>query len=295
MARAHEPPNGSDHPPQNGIKGKQVAIALFVATTFGIMAILSFPLSRVARLPRPLQAALSPAERLIRPILPWFGNLPGHRAPKVSVAVAPQRTRVGPTVPSRPAGPGGPGSGTPSPPAQPGPAEGAPPTPTGAGPHPAQTLATILLGQLTTILSNGPTRLSPEDARRIQAEISTLRSMGRACLADALCAEQLRLVERVIHKLEAHQSEPHKGKHRHAHRRHGHDKGSSHTSQGNAHGGRGDGHGHRHKPKGNGMAAPPGHSHEGKGSHRKHRKHHKSHHSSRKGNHHKSHHSSRKR
>jgi len=79
MARSEEPLNGSEHPAQNGVKARRAAIVLFIVATFGIMAVLSLPLTRNIRLPlpRPLQSALSPAERLIRPILPWLGPLTG--------------------------------------------------------------------------------------------------------------------------------------------------------------------------------------------------------------------------
>jgi hypothetical protein len=94
MARPHDPPTGFDQPAQNGLKARRAAIALFVFTTFGIMVILSFPLSRNFRLPRtiprPLQAALSPAERLIRPIAPWLGESARPRvgSPRAGLTIA---------------------------------------------------------------------------------------------------------------------------------------------------------------------------------------------------------------
>lgn len=130
MARSHEPPNGSDHHVQNGVKARRAAIVLFIVATFGIVAILSFPLARNVRLPpglrRPLQAALSPAERLIRPIIPWLGPLPGSfsapRRPGRAIA-APPRTISRPTG-SRPGAP---------PPVPPPPSVQPPPGPPGTG------------------------------------------------------------------------------------------------------------------------------------------------------------------
>lgn len=143
MARAHEPANGSDHPPPNGNRGRQVAIALFIATTFGIMAILSFPLAGVRvppNLPRPLETALSPIERLIRPLIPWLGQPSGNRAPKVSVALGPRRpggvTSAGPSGPSGPV------------PAPPPPQGGAPTTLTRTGPQTVRTLAPTVVRQV---------------------------------------------------------------------------------------------------------------------------------------------------
>lgn len=271
MARAHEPANGSDHPPQNG-RGKQVAIALFLATSFGIMAILSFPLSRVARLPlklpHPLEAALSPIERLIRPVVPWLGRPSGNRPPKVPVVVALQRPRSGAPPGPGSLAPGGPGSPT-APPGEPPPGSSEsltlPPTLT------LRALTTTLIGQLTTILSNGTNRLSPEDAKLIEAELSTLLSMRTACLADPTCAEQLKLIEKLLHRLDAHQRGRHEGKPGGHGRKHGPAKGSSHAPQGPSHG-RGRGHGHKPDQEG---TASRGRSHE-KGSHTKHKKQHKS-------------------
>lgn len=91
MARSQEPLNGSDHSAQNGVKARRAAIVLFIVATFGIMAVLSFPLTRNIRLPlpRPLQSALSPAERLIRPIVPWLGPLTGFSsAPRPGQVIA---------------------------------------------------------------------------------------------------------------------------------------------------------------------------------------------------------------
>ncbi|HEY3208625.1 MAG TPA: hypothetical protein VGL18_02360 [Actinomycetota bacterium] len=274
MARSHEPANGSDRSPLNGNRGKQVAVALFIATSFGIMAILSFPLSKVARLPlklpHPLEAALSPIERLIRPVVPWLGKPSGNRPPNVPVAVALQRPRSGAPPGPGSVGPGGPGSVPPVPPGEPPPGGGESPTlpPTLT----LRALTKTLIGQLTTILSNRTRRLSPEDARLIQAELSTLLSMRAACLADPTCAERLKLLEKLLHRLDAHQRGRHEGELKHDGRKHGPAKGSSHASQGASHG-RGRGHGHRHKPDQEATASR-GRSHE-KRSHRKHRKHHK--------------------
>jgi hypothetical protein len=218
MARAHEPSNGSDHPTQNGVKGKQVAIALFIATTFGIMAILSFPLSKVVRLPitlpRPLQAALAPAERLIRPIIPWLGNPLGTRPPTLPVAHTPTAPGVSPSVPSGPGGPGGPGSGPPPPPG----GEGSPTLPS-ALTRPGQPIPPTLVKELTTILSTLSKRLSPEEARLVRAELAWLRPMREACLADRACAKQLKRLEKLLRKFEARQRQRgrHGDKHRHAH------------------------------------------------------------------------------
>lgn len=261
MARAHEPQNGSDHPHPNGIRGRQVAIALFIATTFGIMAILSFPVSRIARLPlrlpHPLEAALSPIERLIRPVIPWLGGPSRGRTPRVSVALAPQQPGGANPVTA----PGPPSSGGPGTPPQP-PGEGPRPTLTRTGPEPVRTLATILVTQLTTILSNGTKTLSPEQARLIQAEVSALRSMRSACMADTECAALFRLVEKLLHRLEAHQRGRHGGEHGNRGGKHGAASGSSHESEGTS---PGRGHRHRpagsHEPRGNGAAAS-GHSHQ---------------------------------
>ena len=219
MARAHEPPSGSDHPPQNGVKGKQVAIALFIATTFGIMAILSFPLSKVARLPiklpRPLQAALAPAERLIRPIIPWLGNPLGNRPPTLPVANPPTAPGVPPAA-SGPSGPGGPGAGPPAPPP---PGGGESPTLPRTLARPGQPLPQTLVKQLTTLVSTLSKRLSPEEARLVRAEIARVRPMRAACLADRACAKQLRRLEKLLRKYEARQRHrgKHGGKHRDAH------------------------------------------------------------------------------
>jgi hypothetical protein len=133
MARPDDPPKGSDHPVQNGLKARRAAIALFIATTFGIMVILSFPLSRSFKLPlelpRPLQAALSPVERLIRPIAPWLGALgrspTGSPKPGLTVAAGRPRSTSRP-VATRPGGPG-------SRPQPPPPSERPPPKPPSTG------------------------------------------------------------------------------------------------------------------------------------------------------------------
>lgn len=233
MARAHEP-NGSDHLPQNGNRGKQVAIALFIATTFGIMVILSFPLSRVTRLPlkRPLQAALAPFERLIRPVVPWLGSPFGKRPPPVSSA----NPRGPSTVSALPSGPSGPGAGTGPPP--PPPSEESPTLP-GTTTRPGTTLPPTLVRQLTTILSHPAKRLSSEEVRLIRTGIARLRSMGTVCLSDRTCAKLLKRMEKVLRKFEAHQRGPHKAKRR-PHGKHGSAEataGSSHrTSDGRGRG-----------------------------------------------------------
>lgn len=238
MARAHEPPNGSDHPPQNGTKGKQVAIALFIATTFGIMVILSFPLSQVARLPlklpRPLQAALTPAERLIRPIIPWLGNPFGSRPPKLPVANPPTAPGVSPSVPLGPTSPGGPGT---EPPAPPPPGGQESPTLPRTLTKPGQQIPPTLVRELTTLLSTLSKKLSPEEARLVRAEIARLRPMRAACLADRACAKQLKRLEKLLRKYEARQRGRHGGKHRHAHGNES-TEGSSRSSAATSDGGR---------------------------------------------------------
>jgi hypothetical protein len=228
MARAHEPPNGSDHPPQNGNRGKQVAIALFLATTFGVMAILSFPLSEVGRLPfriqRPLQAALAPAERLLRPIIPWLGSL-GPR-PSRPAANPPASAGNPPSVPSGPTGPGGPGEGPPQPP---------PPPPRGGGDSPTlgrvarpRSLApSTLTRELTTLLSTLTKKLTTREARLVRAELGWIRPVRDVCLADRACAKQLQKLEKLLLKYQAHQRGKHEGKHPHGsgkqgkHKKHG--------------------------------------------------------------------------
>jgi len=279
VAHWHEPPNGSDRLPQYGNKGKQVAIALFIVTSFGIMAILSFPLSRVARLPlklrNPVQAALNPIERVIRPIIPGLGGPSRSRPPTVSVAVGPRGPRS--TAPSG-QGLGGPPSVPP--PAPPG--GGAPPTLTRpaltrTGPQPAPTLAGTLVRQLTAILSSPTRTLSPEQAKLIQAEISQLRSMS-ACLVDRTCARQLKLVERLLHKFDARQRGRHAGKHGDRSHKHGPPSGASQASSGATSHGRGsthgNGQGHRHKKFGGNGVEASGHFNKRHGSHGKNKKHH---------------------
>ncbi len=278
MAHWHEPPNGSDRLPLNGNKGKQVAIALFIVTSFGIMAILSFPLSRIARLPlklrNPVTAALNPIERVIRPLIPGLGGPSRFRPPTVSVAVGPRAPRS--------AAPSGQGLGGPPsvpPPVPPG--GGVPPTLTRpaltrTGPQPARTLAGTLVRQITAILSSPTRTLSPEQVKLIQAEISQLRSMSAACLVDRTCARQLKLVERLLHKLDARQRGRHAGKHGHPSHKHGPARGASQASSGATSHGRGrthgNGHGHK-KLEGNGVEAS-GHSNKRHGSHGKNKQHH---------------------
>jgi hypothetical protein len=152
MARSHEPPSGSDHPHQNGIKRRRVAIALFIMATFGIAAVLSFPLVRNVelpfRLPRASQGALNPSERLIRPIVPSPGaRSPAHPSkekpapatrPSTSSRSAPPRTVTPIQQPPQPAPPPQPPP-PPPPPPQPPPPSPEPPghttRPTNRGPR----------------------------------------------------------------------------------------------------------------------------------------------------------------
>ncbi|HYT78852.1 MAG TPA: hypothetical protein VEQ37_06295 [Actinomycetota bacterium] len=273
MAHSHGPRDGPDRLPQNGSKGKHVAIALFVATTFGIMAILSFPLSRIGRLPlrlrNPLEAVLNPIERLIRPVIPRLGRPSGSTPPRVSVALAPRGPRG--TAPSGRSGPGG-RQASPLPAPRGG---GALPTLTSPGlarpePQAALTLAATLVRQLRTILSNRTTTLSPEQAKLIQAEISTLRSMSAACLADRTCARQLRLAERLLLKVDSHLRGRHDRKHGKWAHEHGAAEGTSQAPGKSSHG-RGHARGNRHGRKSNGVEAS-GHSHKRHGSHGMHKK-----------------------
>jgi hypothetical protein len=217
MARSHGPPNGSDQPPLNGHKARQVAIALFIATTFGIMAILSFPVFRVRvplRLPHPLEAALSPFERGIRRLAPVLGKPFRPGSPRTSVATGRERPRgvlqQGPSGTSRP---GGPVSGPKPPP----PEGGQPP---GTGPTTTRALPTTLLRKLATTLSHRTTRLSADEARNIRALLAKLRSRPGACLADKACAKQLKRVEKLLRKLSPNKNADHKARHRHRHPKH---------------------------------------------------------------------------
>jgi hypothetical protein len=216
MARAHEPPNGSDHPPQNGNKGKQVAIALFLATTFGIMAILSFPLSEVGPFPfriPPLQAALAPAERLIRPIIPWLGPFGPRRAgPAANPPARAGSPPSVPSVPSVPTGPEGPGEGPPPPPPPP----GGDRSPTlGTLARPRRPSPPTLTKEMTTLLSTLTKKLTTREARVVRAELAWIRPMRGECLADRACAKQLKKLEKLLRKYEAHRRGRHGGKHRH--------------------------------------------------------------------------------
>jgi len=137
MARSHEPANGSDHPHHNGITRRRFAIALFIMATFGIAAVVSFPLARniqlPLRFPRPLQAALSPAERLIRPIIPWLGPISPPASPPRALAARPRATlRPAPSRHARP-GPVPPQPVPPTPPPLP-PPPSPPPGPPPPGP-----------------------------------------------------------------------------------------------------------------------------------------------------------------
>ncbi len=276
MADSHGPRDGSDRLPQNGSRGKHVAIALFIATTFGIMAILSFPLSRFGRLPlrlrNPLEAVLNPIERLIRPVIPRLGRPFGSTPPRVSVALAPRGPRG--TGPSGRSGPGG-RQASPLHAPQGG---GALPTLLRPGlarpePQPALTLAATLVRQLTTILSNRTTTLSPEQAKLIHAEISTLRSMSAACLADRTCARQLKRAEKLLLKVDSHPRGRHGRKHGNRAHKHGPAEGTSQGPPGKNSPGNGHARGNRHGRKSNGVEAS-GHSHKRHGSHGKHKKHH---------------------
>lgn len=251
MARSHEPPNGADHPPQNGTRAKQVAIALFMATTFGIMAILSFPISGVIRpllhLPHPLEAALSPAERVLRPLIPWLGLLPPSGPPKKPLALGPRRPPVVVPGPARPTAPGVPGSGPPAPPPPP-PSGGRLTLPSDTLTRPVPMSPPTLVKQLRGILSDRTTRLSPREARLVRAKLAQLRSACRR--SGPWCARQLKRLEKLFHRLSArldghHGNRDQKG-HGHRGRHYPHGEGSSGRSEGDSPKRR---HGHGHGPR----------------------------------------------
>ena len=219
MARSDGPPNGSDHPHQNGHRAKQVAIALFIATTFGTMAILSFPVFRLRSPGRSPQAGgPTPSQGPLRPILPSIAPPSRPRTPGTSVALGPRGVgTVGGNVPPGPSGPGGPGpisppGGSPPPPAQP---------PTGGNPVLVPTTPTstvqlqTTLVALATTLSNMTTALSPGEVQRIRALITLPHSLRKACMADRECARALKMLRKLLHKLEGHG-------HGRGHRSHGH-------------------------------------------------------------------------
>jgi hypothetical protein len=264
MARSDGPPNGLDHPPQNGHRAKQVAIALFIATTFGIMAILSFPLSGVRgplRLPRPLQAALSPFERLIRPVVPWVVRPAPPRLPPTIVALGPQPRR-----PIAPQGPAGPPTGPlPQPPGQPPPGGGQPPPPPGTVMRTARVRLSTFIRELT-LLSHRTTKPSPEQIRRIRKRMSVIRSLRSVCVADPVCAKLLKRAEKLFRKLEARWSnETTRSHHGKKHRRGGEStsrsEGGSRDRKHRGHGhGRGHGRTHKHT-KHHGHKGHGGHAH----------------------------------
>jgi hypothetical protein len=225
MARSDGPPNGSDHPPQNGHRAKQVAIALFIATTFGTMAILSFPVFRAGgpvQQRRALPGGNTPSGPL-RPILPSIAPPSRPSQPGVGVALGP---RSGGAVVSRvPLGPSGPGGG-PGPGAPP-PGEPPPGTPP---PAPPTTFASTLLLRTTlldlaTTLSHRTTELSPAEVRTVRAVIALPKDLRKACMADRGCARSLKMVKRLLHRLASG-----KGGHKHGHR--GHHGPKSATSSG---------------------------------------------------------------
>jgi hypothetical protein len=223
MARSDGPPNGSDHPPQNGHRAKQVAIALFIATTFGTMAILSFPVFRAGGPVRgraPVAGGNTPAEQPSRPILPSIAPPSGQNPSSGGVAVGPTNPGTASTIPLGPSGPGGgPGPGGP-PPGQP---------PPGGNPLPAPptavvskvVLRTTLLNVATT-LSKRTTMLSPAEAHTVRAILALPKELRKACMADRACKRSLKMVKKLLHELA-----PGKG-HKHGHR--GHHGGKSSTS-----------------------------------------------------------------
>jgi hypothetical protein len=261
MARSDGPPNGLDHPPQNGHRAKQVAIALFIATTFGIMAILSFPLSGVRgplRLPRPLQAALSPFERLIRPVVPWLVRPARPRLPPTTVALAPQPRR--PVIPQGPAGPStGP---PPQPPGQPPPGGGQPPPPPGTGTKTVRVRLTTFIREWTR-LSRRTTRPSAKQLRLIRERMSVIRSLRSVCVADPACAKLLKRAEKLFRRLEARgSSDATQPRHGQKHRRSGKSTSRSEGTSRDRGQGHGRGHGRTHKhTKHHGQKRHRGHAH----------------------------------
>jgi hypothetical protein len=225
MARSDGPPNGSDHPPQNGHRAKQVAIALFIATTFGTMAILSFPVFRAGgplQPGGPVAGGNTPSERPLRPILPSIAPPSGPRPSGGGVALGPpnagtivNRIPVGPSGPGGGPGPGGPPPGQP-PPGQPPPGGNPPPGP------PTTVVSTVPLRttllNLATMLSHRTTNLSPPEVRTVRAIIAIPKDLRKACMADRECAKALRMVRKLLHKLEPHGQG--KGHRPHGHRGH---------------------------------------------------------------------------
>ena len=66
-------PRRMEDMPAAGIEGRKAAVLLFLAATFGLMALLSVPISRILplslRLPRAIQQALSPFDPTLPPFL----------------------------------------------------------------------------------------------------------------------------------------------------------------------------------------------------------------------------------
>src|SRR5437867_4377224 len=73
MGMGESGPRPMEDMPAAGIDRRQAAALLFLAATFGLMALLSVPISRILplplRLPRAIQQALSPFEPILPPFL----------------------------------------------------------------------------------------------------------------------------------------------------------------------------------------------------------------------------------
>jgi hypothetical protein len=203
MARSHEPSNGSDHV-QNGVKARRAAIVLFILATFGIMVILSISLSRTIRLPirlpRPLQAALTPAERLIRPIVPWLGPLTG----------SPAGPEPGQVIAGRPpiSQPPPPGAGLLP---QPGPPSEEPPPPPPGGPDVRKERTTLPPGTVAGMVRKPPPPTLPSSGTTSPAAGESTGTRGHS---DEHIAKAGKRAERAKHgKQKKHAKHRKRGRH----------------------------------------------------------------------------------